>query len=298
LVVHGTKTKDEVSGNLITPVVDQILLKKHQNSGRRIVAIYPESISGNPINAHYVIRWVLNFPSLLGGPVKFDGEVVLAYSQVIADSMNLNSTIDVLFIPALKYKEILAFSEATQRDRSREFELVYAQKYRSLGGKPEALIHDSVEITRFGRKAPSRLETLRSINNASVVHVYENTTVVTEALLLGTPVICHKNEYFDKLIAENELGMSGVSWNPQVRVMPDALENMKVLRRVEEESPARLVSLFSNLKLVPMTKVNGSGISIPRRGRLSRHSIGRARVVFVQKGPMVFLRFTWNYLFR
>ena len=298
LVLHGAKVKNSLSEDLITPVVDSVLLEKHKNSNKKIIVIYPESISGNPLNAMYVIRWVLNFPSLLAGPKNFQGEIVLAYSKVIAESLTQKIQVPVLFIPALKYEEILAFSNTIVRDKTEEFELLYAQKYRALGGTTQELHRDFVEITRFGRKAPNRSETLDLIRNASIVHVYENTTVVTEALVLGTPVVCHRNQFFDRLIADNDLQMSGVSWDPNVIISPDVNENMKILRRAEEESSATVSSIFSNLTLVPLTEEIGSGIVIPRRGKVTRHSIGRAKSVFVQKGPMVFLRFTWNYLFR
>lgn len=51
------------------------------------IAIYPEIITGNPLNATKVIRWCLNQPGVLGGETKYDfSELVFYYVDWIKDA--------------------------------------------------------------------------------------------------------------------------------------------------------------------------------------------------------------------
>ena len=298
LAVHGPKRGSDVSEELNTPIINEGLLDQLRFSGRSFVAIYPESISGNPLNAQYVIRWILNFPKLLAGDTEFKDELVLAYSKVISEAVPEHTIEGILFIPALKVQEVQRILAHDSRKGKDDLELVYAQKFRALGGRPEIKSSKTFEITRFGKKSPDRQATLNLIHSASLVHVYENTTIVTEALLLGTPVICHKNIHFTRLIAEIELNMSGVSWDPNYIQQPNVKQNLEILKRAEGESRASLAKIFSNIRFNPNRRSSNSKIELPQRGQVTKHSLARAKVVFIQKGPIVFLRFTWNYLRR
>jgi len=298
LVLHGPYQSQETSDLLRTPMMNQDLLDQFLFMNRKLVAIYPESIPGNPLHAPFVIRWILNFPALLAGDTTFEGETVLAYSRVILEHLPKNQRDGILFIPAVKYKEMKELAEIGFGELTKKFELVYAQKYRALGGKPKVDSANLMEITRFGKRSPSRSETLRLVANASVVHAFENTTLITEALILGTPVICHKNRFFNQLIAQYELDMSGISWNPKVIIQPDAKKNLKLLQEVESEAQEKINLIFSSLVLKSQAPIGQLKIVLPRRRRVTRHSLIRARAVLFKKGPIVLLRFTWNYLFR
>ena len=297
IALHGEVRTDFSPTTSNNPVVTQQLLEEHQRQGKVIVAIYPESIVGNPLNARYVIRWLLNFPKLLGGKAEFKNETVLAYSQTLATdyAAKVGQEIDVLFVPAILEEEIRRYSyEPVVKDSN--LNLVYAQKFRALGGKPNLDYENVLEITRFGKRAPSRDETLRLIHESQVVHVYENTTVISEACLLGTPVICHRNRYFDSLIAEDELNFSGISWDENEIAQPDIEKNFRLLEIASLKSETELVRIFSSLKLVNSGALDL--IRIPKNGIITTHSVSRALKILTQKGPFVFFRFLWNYIAR
>lgn len=184
----------------------------HQST---FVAFYTESIIGNPLRVNTRIRWILNYPGLLGGSESFPDDIILSYTQNIARRFNEGDEMRsrVLFIPALNSSEIQNLVPALRWGDSKPYNLVYAQKYRSLGGKPNFTGFSTKEISRFEKKSPNRAETLELIRNAQSLHVFENTTVITEAQLCGVPVFCHRNEFFDELIAEKELGDEGTTWD-------------------------------------------------------------------------------------
>ena len=299
LVIHGRGVDSKFSLSSKSPILTKQILHSHSMSGRRQIAIYPETIKGNPVNAQYVIRWLLNFPNLLGGNTIFKNETVFAYSESIARNYHKSTAIlpEVLFIPAIKSTEI-EFNLLNPVKKISALQVVYAQKFRALGGKPDTSYQNCREITRFGKQAPKRPETLKLIREAELVHVYENTTVITEALLLGVPVVCHQNQFFAELIAKEELDMDGISWNPDVIVIPNAKRNLKILKKAENTVDFNIQRLFSVLNVDEMASAEGTGMVLPKNGIWTKHSVSRGFQVLKQKGPRVFLRFFKNYIGR
>jgi hypothetical protein len=298
VALHGPINGLEVSADLQTPILSQALMRKHQLLGRAVVAIYPETIQGNPLFAPNVIRWLLNYPSLLGGQNSFNHEKVLAYSETLAKDhiAGGNSELSILFVPAIRsveIKRVLRYSTVRRKD----LQVVYAQKHRALGGFPKTDYPAFVEITRFGKEAPRREQTLALLRQAALLHVYENTTVITEACLLGTPVLCHRNKYFSELIAAKELPFSGIAWSEDEIHPPDIVQNLKILKDAEMSSKVKLIEIFNNLDFGPVIPPSGP-IKVPRRGLFTRHSLSRGFQVLTQKGPIVFIRFLKNYISR
>jgi len=303
LVLHGEQSESETFPGLLTPVLNRQILKTHKQEARRIVAIYPEGIPGNPLNAQYVIRWILNYPSLLGGSTNFQDEVLLAYSKELSTSLEDHSEILVLFVPALKSSEFeenvdVPVSEPIKM-QIEPYELIYAQKFRALGGELPPLKKNQIEITRFGSSAPTRAETLLLLRNASLVHVFENTTIITESLLYGVPVLCHENAFFKSLIAEFEMPMRGISWSSSEIVKTDRTYNLQILRNAESSANNSIKKVFANIELISKRNINNSRkLKLPNRGIFTYHSISRAKIIYKQKGMRVLIRFFLNYISR
>ena len=298
LVIHGSNVKPVTSSVLNTPELTKEIAKLHKSEGQRVIAVYPETILGNPLNAPYVIRWILNYSSLLAGNSVFKNEKIIAYTNRLAEDYSLKSGAkpEVMFIPAIKSAEINNVQK-NQIVKKKDLHVVYAQKYRALGGTPKTDYQSFEEITRFGKDAPSRDKTLSLIREASIFHAYENTTAISEACLLGTPVFCHKNEFFSELIASEELPFSGISWSEDEMQQPDIVGNLAILKEAEKNTGARLKEIFNNLDFDLATTTSGV-VKIPRRGLMTKHSFSRGFQVLTQKGPIVFLRFLKNYIGR
>lgn len=204
-----------VSGFLNTPLLNAGIMFEHFHNGKPPIVIYPETTLGNPLKAQVVARWLLNYPGVLGGQIKFNNsEYLFAYSKSIADSYD--EAIPVLFIPPVALSEIDEVN-AEQHLTQDKLGTLYAGKFRHFKGIPRipefAAGFEIVEIHREAPKKQSRREVLRLLATSEVLFAYENSSIITEATLLGTPVVLIQSDFFPTLIAEHELSSLGTAWS-------------------------------------------------------------------------------------
>ena len=89
---------------------------------------------------------------------------------------------------------------------------MYAGKYRAFVGEPKNPTNlDLVEIHRDGPQRQSRSEVLNLLSKASSIYVWENSSIASEAVLLGTVCIFVPSPFLGDLIADYELGTDGIS---------------------------------------------------------------------------------------
>lgn len=301
LAIHGPKLKNEdTQKGLNTPVLDRKLLKQHERENKQVIVIYPEGVSGNPLGGEIIIRWLLNYASLLGGEINFSPEeCIWAYSKNIADSYYSETGIKVpvFFIPAVNVSEVDSVPDIPLIHGN--YEILYAQKFRALGGKPEVRSENQIiEITRFNSNSTTRAKTLNLLKFAQAVHVFENTSIATEAALFGVPVICHRNELFDTLIAEHELGLDGFSWFPHSGSIVDSTNARDMLQSAWGSVNGNLSSALGQINIAPKNLNHGDKVRLPNRSVFSKHVFARARLLIRQKGLVVFGRFLLNYVRR
>jgi hypothetical protein len=205
-IVRHNPSESSDPHNFLAPILTKDLRDLHFHLKSKIVTIYSETVVGNPLNAKNIVRYLLNFPGDLGGVMKFPKlEFVFAYSKVIADEYD--GDCKILFIPAV---DPFKLPPLTSKE---DLSLVYAGKYRAFVGTPVYQYRQpSIEIYRDGPNRQSRKETLDLLSKASQIYVWENSSIATEAILLGTPVIFIKSEFLRQIIAEVELGSLGFTF--------------------------------------------------------------------------------------
>jgi hypothetical protein len=206
--------------------------------------IYSETVPGNPLMAKRVIRYLLHFPGALGGTKKFNSdEWLIAYSKKIMDSVhNCNES---LFLPAIKTSELPPVSE-----KDPNLHLMYAGKYRAFIGEPaNPTGFDLLEIHRDGPKRQSRTEVLELLSRASSIYVWENSSIATEAVLLGTVCVFVPNPFLGELIADHELGRNGfaTSLEPaEIERAKKTLPNAKIqYTKAQQEFRRQLESIIN-----------------------------------------------------
>lgn len=222
LVLHNPKENlNPTDPELNTPIISQEKVNEHLAEGRTPTVIYSETVPGNPLKAKRVIRYLLHFPGALGGSKKFpDSEWLIAYSKKIMDSVNKCN--HSLFLPAIKISELPPIQK-----KDPDLHLMYAGKYRAFVGKPENPTKlDLVEIHRDGPQRQSRSEVLHLLSKASSIYVWENSSISTEAVLLGTVCVFVPNPFLGELIADFELGTDGISTSLEQSEIDKARESL------------------------------------------------------------------------
>lgn len=276
------------------------LVKKlnHNSKNYILVAIYPESIPGNPLGTENVIRWILNTPGLLGGPITFKNETIWSYSKQLADEFKQlgNDKPQILFIPAIDVEEIIGQNKFNQDKNG--YDLLYAQKFRALGGIPEVTSENLIEITRFNKNSTTREETLSLVAGARSLHVFENSTIITEAQLLGVPVIAYKNIGFEYLIAKVELGEQGVSWDSSRMPTPDPDETARKLNASKTSYPVQLDSLLRSFEDDQAVSTDSIQIRFNPYTANIKHKLNRTYAIYRNIGLAATVHFIVNFIKR
>lgn len=197
---------DPTDPGLLTPIANAAVALRHRAAGVSPILVYPEVIPGNPFGAHTIVRYVLNFPGLLGGDTAYPPrELVFGYSRVLATRAGSDQ---VVFIPT---SDPTVFTPDPPRERRGA--CFWAMKYR--------LVHDgalfpvtagAVEITRDLPASQTPAEIADLFRRSEVFYAYENTALALEAALCLCPTVFLPNPWLDEVIAVRELGWDGFAW--------------------------------------------------------------------------------------
>jgi hypothetical protein len=216
----------DLGPGLVTPALTPATVELHRVAGETPIIVLPETMHVNPFKGGIVVRWVMNFTGLLGGPNAFsEDEYIFAYSEVIART--IKNCAGKLFLPGSDPQ----FFKPPEDNQPRSGICYYAGKYVEVHEQevPDHLIRNGTKITR-GPGGQSR-EALREIfQTHEVLHIFENTALATEALLCGCVVVANRNPFFDEMIAEAEHGSAGVCWDDKAESLAQAKEKLKEFR--------------------------------------------------------------------
>lgn len=193
---------------LKAPMLENHHAQEHYRTGRTPILLYPEIISGNPLQAPVVARWVMNFPGLLGGDKTYDSdELCFGYSQELAAAAGHPNR--VLHMPTVDTRVFYPSDESQPRKGG----CFFACKYQSFyGGELLPITDGCVEITRGQPDSLTPAQVADLLRRSEVFYTYENTALAIEAVLCGCPAVLLPNPHFTEIIARNELGPEGFAW--------------------------------------------------------------------------------------
>lgn len=196
------------TAELKAPMLTNQIAKYHFENGVTPIVLYPETITGNPLKAPVVARWVLNFPGLLGGDKTYaTDEIIFGFSSELASAGG--NPEGVLHMPTVDTRIFHPSEEEIERNGC----CYYADKFKNCHkANPHPITSDCFEITRGQPDSPSPSQIADILRKSKVFYTYENTALATEAVLCGCPAVFIPNPYLTKMIASEELGTEGYAW--------------------------------------------------------------------------------------
>jgi hypothetical protein len=258
---------------LFTPILTQEVVDAYYVKKITPIIVYPETIPGNPLNADLVVRYLMNFVGLLGGSQKFaSSEYLISYSKSIGkDYSGEGKQMPTLFLPSINPRDF------ENSEASEPYQLSYAAKYRLFVGAPPKIGDlKNIEIVRDGPNRQPRGLVRQLIQRASVVYVFENTAIIIESILSGTPVILVKTPFLNKIIADDEIGIDstvflGLRANEILKISNLPLSRQKYIESIDNyfvqlgSFISETQSLASTIPIkMPITVPVFSGLPITR----------------------------------
>lgn len=186
---------DNPNGYATNPSLNTpMLFPQYQNfyQSQDYIAIYPDIVKGNPLEARYVVRYLLAPAGAYGGDSDF-----IATDQIWGALPSLAK--NVLRIPV---SDIEIFYDTYEL---RSGSCFYSHKYEMHGNQLLDITKDSVRLEGSLEHISATLKT------AEVCYLYEVSSILTEAALCGCRVELVKTDYFNSI--DPACMMGEVKWN-------------------------------------------------------------------------------------
>lgn len=172
-----------LNGQLKTPLLTEEVVKHHAAQQRTPIAVYPEVITGNPLSAKAVVRYMLNREGIINGNLMDASEDDLLFYYSSAFTPSASGDFDLLTVPMLDTDVFSIHSDQKPGTRS----LLYLNR----------IPHRAVDLSRFSGDLevlsmasplplPKLAETLRQ---AKVLYTFELSSTCMAAMLCGCPVV-------------------------------------------------------------------------------------------------------------
>ncbi|WCE93917.1 hypothetical protein [Acidithiobacillus ferriphilus] len=255
---------------LNTPLLTRDIAEHHYKNELTPICIYPE-VFDDPIEAPFIVRYILNYPGLLAPKYHVPHDHMVAYSHRLAQHVN---TPEVLHLPAVDMNFFY------NKPSARSGTCFYAGKYKEIhGGDLTILPQNSIEILRSDKMSK---EEVRDIFwQSKLLYCYEDTALAIEACLCGCAVVFVPNAHLKQgAISSFEVGDDGMAWGTSQREIQRALTTV---HKVED----RIYELYKNIpnnisEFVRQTKRQAINMPYNKRVKIPYDVLQ----VFVQRDPM------------
>jgi len=171
-----------VNKDWLTPVANQDIASSYAARGLEPIVVYPEIITGNPVSARTVVRYILNRPGYFTGVGMNEGpeDLLFYYSEQFIDDDRGDK--DFLTVPNMD-PTVFYPDPARQRDR------VYVYQHRFPREKIDfSLFPPEAELLSMASPV-SRVELAELFRSAKTLYSYEFSGTCTMAMACGCPVI-------------------------------------------------------------------------------------------------------------
>lgn len=224
---------EHVHPELRTPRLTREIIQAHQAAGRSPIAIYPEVVSDNPLNARNVIRY------LLAEPARYTNR------PIELGPRDLIYTFGPSIVPAGWHAELLRIPLVDTRifntrgvdDGMRSGSAVFFSRHIKNGGALHPVTANSLEISyRVAERGPAELAQI--FKTVECLYVYEHSTICFEALLCGCPVVYILNETSLPHSYPWLMEGNGIAWDLSAQALQQAkatVHKVEALYKNEED---------------------------------------------------------------
>lgn len=226
LVGEEAYITDTGSPSLRTPTLTKEIAQRHAEQGLSPIVVYPEVITGNPLGAKNVVRYLLNVPGLLTGEQIRWEPTDMVYTHGV-DVVPADMHANLLKIPL---SDTRIFNAVGTSNDGRRGTLLVLNRYLQHGGTLDPVTANSTEISfRVPNRSLAELAAL--YRTAELLYTHEPSTACYEALLCGCPVVYLPNDILLPKKMLGYLGNAGSAWGNS----PDQIAYAK---RTVHEIPA------------------------------------------------------------
>lgn len=190
---------------LMTPCLNDGIVKLHGAQGMAPIAVYPEIVDGNPLQARTVVRYLLNRPGFIEGKGEYaEDDILFAYTQALLQPGMPGDR--VLHLPATDSRVFRPPEDASKRIPGK---VCYYQGRRGQAViDPARLPSDAVEITPHD---PESWEALADLfQQCEFFYSGEASGLAMEANLCGCVSVVQPGAWAPRNISGNE--SLGVAW--------------------------------------------------------------------------------------
>ncbi|WP_334158411.1 tetratricopeptide repeat protein [Oryzomicrobium sp.] len=216
---------------LRTPCLTPEILQNHYISGRTPIALYPETISGNPFQTPHVARWLLNRAGHLGGPTTFHSSEALFYFA----KWVLDPGIEARHLTVPTADLHLFNNNNNPFDTRRSGACYYANKYLHKGHQiPADIANQATSLCLDIPRSPEEIAAI--LQRSTVLYCFEETALITEALLCGCPVLLVQSEYMRPENWKPDGIPPGCGWAHESGVLERLTQEVGQFRNLYEKS--------------------------------------------------------------
>lgn len=232
----------------VSPILSYVEAAIHLNNMYNPVVIYPDTGYDKlyyPCTFRYLMNYIGMFP---GEPQENDLDFQInkkyfwAFSNDIAQRHKIPKE-RVMFRPIVN-TEIFYPPEVENRKGKAcylgKYAELYSQKLPKEINKKYYIFYRNPNIGL----TPPKEEYAEKLRNTELLYVYENTSVITDALMCGCPVVCMPNPYCQfsekDMIGIQELGLNGIAIGDN----PQALQHAKETVHLAREKILHLINDF------------------------------------------------------
>jgi len=210
---------NKINGALWTPRLTDETKVAHYLTGKKPIVVYPEVIKGQPLGFGLPVRYVLNYPGLLGGGDRNyqDNETIFTFHAEYYESPNL------LYLPLINIKQIESVKPLKERVSGSS--ALYYNRYTPSKSEIEDLGDGCIDVsTKSDHEFEDIIAILKSVE---ILYCFETSAIMNEAIFCGCAIVLLPNKQMKQLpeIIKNR-GLKGISWGKETEDIRRAIDTV------------------------------------------------------------------------